>query len=193
MKKIITSAVALSIMLFGLHAASADEEAKAEVSVKIKVPDPGWKVHIASMHEKDGKLLVICHAAHGSGIHAAAITDVTAKATIKKSLADLPRKIYLVGRSWSWGEGYTAIDEKDVETVTKDSKLVYTAPSDEAPKPDDFVGLTLEKAKTLAEQHKIDFRVIMVDGQPRPATTDLRPDRYNFAVEKGKITKVTKG
>lgn len=192
MKKLLKPILLLSLFLGCLQLSHATEP-KGNVRVTLKVPDPGWKVHIASMHVKEGKLLVICRASHGAGVHASMITEVTAKARVKKGLAALPREVYLIGRSWNWGDGYTAITEKDLPKIIEASEQVYSAPSEKAPQPEDFIGLTLEKAKTLAEQHKIEYRITMVDGQPRPATTDYRPHRYNFEVEKGKISRVIKG
>lgn len=56
-----------------------------------------------------------------------------------------------------------------------------------------FVGLSLEEAQILAEKKGLKHRVISVDGEPRPVTADFLPDRVNFEVEKGKVTKVNQG
>ena len=58
---------------------------------------------------------------------------------------------------------------------------------------DDFVGLVLEEAEALAKERKLVSRVVSVDGEGRPATADYRPDRVSFDIEKGKVTKVTRG
>jgi len=65
--------------------------------------------------------------------------------------------------------------------------------SHQKPEPKDFVGLTIEKAQKLATKHKIRHRIIMRDGKSLPVTRDMRPDRLNFTVNKGVVTKVTKG
>lgn len=57
----------------------------------------------------------------------------------------------------------------------------------------EFVGLTLEEAEALAEKRELPHRVVMVDGEPRPATKDYRPNRLNFELEGGKVVKVTRG
>lgn len=57
----------------------------------------------------------------------------------------------------------------------------------------EFVGLTLEEAEALAEKRELPHRVVMVDGEPRPATKDYRPNRLNFELESGKVVKVTRG
>jgi len=57
----------------------------------------------------------------------------------------------------------------------------------------DFVGMAIAEAERLAERRRLAHRVVMLDGQPRPATRDYRPDRVNFEVEGGRVVKVTRG
>ncbi len=61
-------------------------------------------------------------------------------------------------------------------------------PSDSA-----FIGLTEKEGADRAEAEGLHHRVISVDGQPRPATKDYRPDRINFEIVKGRIASVTRG
>ncbi len=56
-----------------------------------------------------------------------------------------------------------------------------------------FVGLTLEKATALAEEHGIRTRVVSVDGEEYMVTQDFLPERLNFTVVKGVVTKATWG
>lgn len=63
----------------------------------------------------------------------------------------------------------------------------------ERPADSAFVGLKLEQAEALAKQHKIRARVVMVDGEAMMVTQDYSPERLNFTVEKGVVTKVTRG
>lgn len=77
------------------------------------------------------------------------------------------------------------------ETVTPDPTL--EPEPEKAPADNDFIGLTKEEAKVLAEKWKIACRVVMEDGESFPVTLDFREDRLNFSVEKGKIVKVTRG
>ena len=63
----------------------------------------------------------------------------------------------------------------------------------DAPVAKDFVGLTLKEAEALADKHALRHRVVMLDGKPRPATKDYRPERLNFTVVDGKVTAVRKG
>lgn len=76
-----------------------------------------------------------------------------------------------------------------------------TEPAPEAPaetaidlsKPDSLVGMTLAKVQAACDAAEVMHRVIEIDGQPQAATMDYRPERLNFAVKDGVITKVTTG
>lgn len=57
----------------------------------------------------------------------------------------------------------------------------------------EFIGKTLEQASEICKHTNRDFRVIMEDGEGYIATMDFRFDRVNFEIEKGIITKVSKG
>lgn len=56
--------------------------------------------------------------------------------------------------------------------------------------PDQYVGLSekqaLEKAKTEGKPH----RVVERDGESLPVTMDFAPDRLNFYVDNGTVTRV---
>jgi hypothetical protein len=58
---------------------------------------------------------------------------------------------------------------------------------------DRFTGLLLEAAESLAKERGLVPRVVSVDGQPRPATKDYRPDRVNFEVEQGRVVRTSRG
>lgn len=62
------------------------------------------------------------------------------------------------------------------------------AASDEA-----FIGRTADAAAALAKEQGLLSRVVSVDGQLRPTTKDLRPNRVNFEIEKGRVVKVSRG
>lgn len=66
-------------------------------------------------------------------------------------------------------------------------------PSDAVPTPDSFVGMNFEEAKAKAEKADLPHRVVKKDGEEYPVTRDYRPERLNFTVEKGVVTKVTNG
>lgn len=68
-----------------------------------------------------------------------------------------------------------------------------TAAAADPEKPDSYIGLDEKAAGDRADKANIKWRVTEVDGQPRPATMDYRPDRLNFAIKDGKVIRVTQG
>ena len=56
-----------------------------------------------------------------------------------------------------------------------------------------YIGMTQEAASALAKKEGVPSRVVSVDGQVRMVTMDHRPERLNFTVVAGKVTKVTHG
>jgi len=189
--KIINISIFLCLLAF-TSAAVADDH-KSAVSVAMKVPDPGWKISIRSMYVNQGKLLVVCEAKHNGGINLQVISEAKASATIDKKTAALPREIYLLGKKWGWGDGYTAVTPAQLKKIIAGGQQVYSAVENKAPEPSDFIGLSSDEAKALADKHKIPNRVVMIDGKHLPTTRDYRPNRLNFSIEKGKVTKVSKG
>jgi len=71
--------------------------------------------------------------------------------------------------------------------------LVPAEGEKERPKAEAFVGLTVEKASALAKEHGIRTRVVSVDGEEYMVTQDYLPERLNFTVVKGVVTKATWG
>jgi hypothetical protein len=61
------------------------------------------------------------------------------------------------------------------------------------PEDSEFLGLTEREGADRAGAEGLSPRVISVDGRPRPATKDYRPDRINFEIVDGRITAVTRG
>ncbi len=63
-----------------------------------------------------------------------------------------------------------------------------------APEGDEaFLGLGEAEGAALAKERKLVSRVVSVDGKPRPATRDYRPDRVSFEIEGGRIVRTTRG
>lgn len=56
-----------------------------------------------------------------------------------------------------------------------------------------YIGLTIEAAQERADKASIPNRIIEVDGEPRPATRDYRPERLNFSVKDGKVIQAVNG
>ena len=61
------------------------------------------------------------------------------------------------------------------------------------PTPESFVGLELKAAQEKADKADLPHRVVHQDGKDFPVTRDYRPERLNFTVEKGIVTKVSNG
>lgn len=200
----------ISLLILSGARAQAEADALASVEVVIDVPHPGWKIQIESMHTKAGKLLVVCRARSAEGMHASMISKAKDSKMLYKKLAALPREIYLLDRDWNWSKGYTAVNTDQLKKVLQGSKSVYLAKVDE--KGEDqkndgespasptaeldvkrLVGMPVELAQALAKKHKLPSRVVSVDGKSGIVTLDHRPERLNFTVVKGKVTKVTKG
>jgi len=69
---------------------------------------------------------------------------------------------------------------------------------DSKPKPEPvgdarYIGMTKEAAADLAKKEGVPSRIVSEDGQVRMLTMDHRPERLNFTVVAGKVTKVTHG
>ena len=57
--------------------------------------------------------------------------------------------------------------------------------------PSDYIGMTISQAEEKAKNEGALFRVVQEDGEPKPATTDLREGRVNAVVEAGVVTEYT--
>lgn len=51
----------------------------------------------------------------------------------------------------------------------------------------DYIGMSVEAAKSLAATYNVPFRVVKEDGQALPITMDYRPGRVNATVENGLV------
>ena len=74
------------------------------------------------------------------------------------------------------------------------------APGDEEPilvtpdlSTDDFLGLTVAEAQEIAEMNVLDWRVTRDGDEFFAVTEDYRPERLNFELDDGVITRVTLG
>ncbi len=56
-----------------------------------------------------------------------------------------------------------------------------------------YIGLTKQEAAARAQAAGHRSRVIEEDGQRFRVTKDYRPDRRNFTVKDGRVTRVVKG
>jgi heat shock protein HslJ len=76
-------------------------------------------------------------------------------------------------------------DEPATDPVGPDSDAVALAES--------LVGMPIEEAESAVEDAGFELRVLTVDGEGGPATSDFRSDRINVDVEDGEVTKATVG
>ena len=65
-------------------------------------------------------------------------------------------------------------------------------PSHPMPSPQ-YIGLSKEAASAKAEAAGLRWRVVKEDGKIYRVTKDFRPERLNFDVEHGIVTRVSKG
>lgn len=71
--------------------------------------------------------------------------------------------------------------------------LRYAQPGTPAAFGATLVGKKVARARAMAEDEGYRFRVISVDGEGRPATTDYDPQRLNASVVDGRVTEVKAG
>lgn len=87
--------------------------------------------------------------------------------------------------------------QPEAETpASAESEPAAEAPAEPAidlSQPDSLVGMPHNKVAAACDAAEIPHRVVEIDGKPQMATRDYRPERLNFAIEKGVITTVTKG
>ena len=77
-------------------------------------------------------------------------------------------------------------DDKPAEVKAVKSEI-------DVSKPESLVGQSLDQVQAACDAREIPHRVVELDGEPRPATMDYRPERLNFKVKDGLITAVTNG
>jgi hypothetical protein len=87
-------------------------------------------------------------------------------------------------------------DSDESTTSTQAGAAPVTCPDPATNPADSFdanelIGLTVEDATGVAQSHGCSVRVAERDGEPLPATMDLRGDRIDVTVVDGKITAVS--
>lgn len=90
-------------------------------------------------------------------------------------------------------DGWRIVDEQLELTQGGDSTLVFAGPGSPADFGRSLVGMSKKQAKAAAAKAGYTIRVVSVDGDNRPVTTDYRPDRLNLKIVDGKVTEVTSG
>lgn len=82
---------------------------------------------------------------------------------------------------------------KPESTPQPKEKLPASSAATDPANPDSYIGLDEKAAEELADKANLAWQIIEVDGQPKPATRDYRPERLNFAIKDGKVIRVTRG
>jgi hypothetical protein len=170
---------------------AAETPPVSEIVISMEAPSPAWKLKVESVHKKDGKLLVVTRTKKSDGIFTQQVTEVSDTVKLPQNLADMPREIYLVDATLTTNKDIQSVTQDELDEKLAGSTKVYQAKKEITA--DDFLELELTKAEELAKDNKLPYRVVEVDGKPRPVTLDLRMDRFNFHVKGGKVIKVTKG
>ncbi len=88
---------------------------------------------------------------------------------------------------------FSSCQEKPADGNPAPEAPPVTGKGENAASDDAFIGRTAESAAALAKERDLISRIVSVDGQPRPATKDYRPNRVNFEIEQGKVVKVSRG
>lgn len=105
----------------------------------------------------------------------------------------LPAALFLAScaenREDTGGEVPPAVEK----STPKDESPVKDETPPPAPGDEDFIGLSIDEAKALAEKRGQPHRVTSIDGNPRMATADFVPDRLNFEIENGRVVAVKRG
>jgi len=86
--------------------------------------------------------------------------------------------------------------QPEAEKAANEPEPAPEAPAEPAidvSKPDSLVGMPLVKVQAACDAAEVVHRVVEIDGEAQITTKDYRPERLNFAVEKGVVTGVTKG
>jgi len=104
----------------GMQIQSSETDLKQDITIKLQVPDSGWRIRILEIHKVNKELLVISEVYRMKGMAAQAISTV--EDTVAVPVSDLPVTHFIIGKTWNWLDGspYTFIGSKD--EITKDLK-----------------------------------------------------------------------
>ncbi|MEJ6572484.1 MAG: hypothetical protein QNL01_05755 [Akkermansiaceae bacterium] len=178
------------------------QAAMKPVEVSMDTPSSGWSLKIKSAHTRNNKLLVVCQLSHAGGVSLTVISKVKDSIQLPEKQANMKREIYVLGKTWNWGKGYTAVTPEQLKIQLKDSQAVYTAKNEKGAKEpaakikendSDFVNLKYKDAVALAKKRKLKYRIVKKDGRSLPVTMDHRPNRLNFTLVKDIVTAVRRG
>ena len=112
----------------------ANIEASAKtmpITVRLDVPDAGWRIQIESIHRTTESIVVFSELSRDpEAMSPQVISTVTDSASIDLSHEAFPVRHYIAGKTWDWGDTgeYTFIDSPDaISSVFKASEILYKA------------------------------------------------------------------
>lgn len=119
----------LILTFFLILAMSQQTHAQAStVSVRLKVPDGGWKIQISQVYQTRSHLLAVSELKRHSGPAIQVISEV--KDSVKVRAPKLPVQHFVLGKTWNWpNKGpYTFVSgPKEFSKHIAGAKLIYQA------------------------------------------------------------------
>ena len=118
--------VCLFVMIFcsmacmGMQVQSSETGLKQDITVKLQVPDSGWRIRILEIHKVNKELVVISEVYRMKGMAAQVISTI--EDTVMVPASELKVTHFVIGKTWNWSDGspYTFIGSKD--EIMKDLK-----------------------------------------------------------------------
>ena len=97
-----------------------------EISARITVPDPAWRIIIQEVYVLKSELWVISQLERMPGMAAQMITTIEDKISI--DAPDFPIKHYVLGKTWKWKneEGYFFLNSRNaIDDQLKMAEKIY--------------------------------------------------------------------
>jgi len=104
MKKAYLSILIICLMAcMGMPLQSSEMDMKQDITVKLQVPDSGWRIRILEIHKVKQELWVISEVYRMKGMAAQVISTV--EDTVTVPVSELPVVHFVVGKKWKWSDG----------------------------------------------------------------------------------------
>ncbi|MDQ8195998.1 pitrilysin family protein [Coraliomargarita sp. SDUM461004] len=99
------------------------------ITVRLDVPDAGWRIHINSIYRTNESIIVLSELSRDAeNLAAQVISTASDTANIALDEIDLPIRHYITGKTWDWGDTgeYTFIDSPELMSdVFKASEQLF--------------------------------------------------------------------
>jgi hypothetical protein len=86
----------------GAQLQSAEKDMKQDITVKLQVPDSGWRIRILEIYKVNQELWVISEVYRMKGMAAQVISTVEDTVTVPGS--KLPVIHFVIGKTWNWSD-----------------------------------------------------------------------------------------